>query len=72
MMADTEEIYKEIHPAKWTELANDIQVELSTILLCFFLLTIIKSSPLNTLQAFKLLAKKGSVALLFICTFPGK
>lgn len=31
-----EEIYKEIHPAKWTELANDIQVELSTILLCFF------------------------------------
>ena len=40
---------KEMQRAQWTELANDIQMELSTILLCFpfFLLKVNKSSPLK-------------------------
>lgn len=53
------------------ELANDIQMELSTNLWCF-LLKVIKSPPLHTLQAFKTPCLQGSVALLIYLYLPWK
>lgn len=51
--------------------ANDIQSTIKLWGVCFvFLLKVITSSPLNTFQAFQTPCLKGSVALLFIRSFP--
>lgn len=58
-MAETEEMTEDMHRAKRKELANDIQMEPSTIVL-YLLLTVNTYPPLNTLQAFKLLCQRAA------------